>query len=80
MTVKILNEGIRSVFLGLYIHMWSKYTRADIGETFDFLRLLSSLNLYKNGSVHLLGRAPNRSNMVLGVVTFLPMSLFRTFN
>ena len=65
MTVKILNEGTRSVFLGLYIHMWSKYTRADIGETFDFLRLLSSLNLCKNDSVRLLGRVLNRSNTVL---------------
>ena len=73
MTVKMLNEGTGSVFLGLYIHMWSKYT-------FDFLRLLSSLNLCKNGSVRLLGRALNRSNTVLGVVTFLSMTLFRTFN
>ena len=78
--MNILNEGTVSVFPGLYIHMWSKYTRADIDETFDFLRLLSSLNLCKNGSVHLLGRALNRSNTVLGVVTFLPMTLFRTFN
>ena len=78
--MKIFNEGTGSVFPGLYIHMRSKYTKADIDETFDFLRLLSSLNLYKNGSVHLLGRAPNRSNTVLGVVTFLPTTLFRTFN
>ena len=38
--MKIFNEGTRSVFPGLYIHMWSKYTRADIDETFDFLRLV----------------------------------------
>ena len=63
--MKIFNEGSRSVFPGLYIHMWSKYTRADIDETFDFLRLLSSLNLCKNGSVRLLGHALNRSNTVL---------------
>ena len=31
--MNIFNEGTGSVFPGLYIHMWSKYTRADIGET-----------------------------------------------
>ena len=32
----------------------TKYTRADIDKTFNFLRLLSSLNLEKNGGVCLL--------------------------
>ena len=80
MTVKILNEGTGSVFLRLYIDMWSKYTRVDRDETFDFLRLLSSLNLYKTWGCALRACALNRSNTVLGVVTFLPMTLFRTFN
>ena len=78
--MKILNEGTGSVFIGLYIHMWSKYTRADIDETFDFLRLLSSLNLYKTWGCALRACTLSRSNTVLGVVTFLPMTLFRTFN
>ena len=79
--MKILNEGTGSVFPGFYIHMWSKYTRAGIGETFDFLRLLSSLNLYKKWKCALVKAcALNWSNTVLGVVTILPTTLFCTFN
>ena len=68
-TVKIFNEGTGLVLPVIYTFTCGKkYTRTDIGETSDFLRLLLSLNLEKKWGCTLIRACTlNRTNSVTSI-------------
>ena len=64
-TVKIFNDGTGLVLPAFYTFTCQKYTRAYLGETFEFLRLLPSLNLEKKWGCMLIRACTlNRTNSV----------------
>ena len=62
---QIFNEGTGLVLPAIYTFIYrQKYTKTDISEIFDFLRLLSSLNFEKMGCTRIRASVLNRSNTV----------------